>query len=287
MSSNSVRVRASSSLFLALLALPFVASPACAQGLNGFLAAPGHATIAISHTFESYDEYWEASTIVSDPSLGKVETGSVSFWIDMGLYENLSLVAAMAYVDAASDGPAPLSAQGLQDHMLMLRYRFLSFTGAGFRHGVVAGAGYRGPLAAYNPNLIIAIGDATNDGLFRLIYQIEADYLDGMYLAAELGYDLRNEDAPDGTSIFGELGATVGRASASVAMVRTWADGGFDLSDPVFSFQGLGGEMFRVGGKLYYRVAPTFGIALSGFTTLDGRNIGDATGTSTSFVVQL
>jgi hypothetical protein len=133
----------------------------------------------------------------------------------------------------------------------------------------------------------VAIGDATHDALFRVIYQIEAGWLDGTYLSGELGYDLRDEDAPDGTSLYGELGVTYRKASAAIAAVRTWADGGFDLDQPGFTFQGLGGEMFRVGGKLYYRISPTLGIVGSGFTTLDGRNVGEATGTSVGLVVQL
>jgi hypothetical protein len=163
----------------------------------------------------------------------------------------------------------------------------LSTTGAGFRHALLAGAGYRAPLAPYEPNRVVALGDATHDGLFRLIYQIEGDALDGTYFAAELGYDLRDQDAPDGTSLFGELGVTFGKATGSVAALRTWADGGDDIGDPGFTFQGLGGEMFRVGGKVYYRLSSSLGFAVSAFTIPDGRNVGQATGTSTSFVVQL
>jgi hypothetical protein len=268
------------------LALLFASGPAEAQ-LNGFLPAAGRATVAISHTFESYENYWMGSTKVTDPSLGHIKTGSVALWIAMGLCERVALVANMAYVDAASDGLAPLAAQGLQDGTLLLRYRFLSLGQERLRHAFVAGAGYRAPLALYEPNRIVAIGDQTNDALFRLTYQIETDLLDGAYLATELGYDLRNEDAPDGTSLSGEIGVTMGRISPSVVVCRTWADGGFDLGEPGFSFQGVGGESLRISGKAYARISPAFGFALSGFVTPDGRNVGEASGVSTAFVMEI
>ncbi len=213
-----------------------------AQGLNGFLPSPGHATVALSHTFESYDEYWEGGVLISDPTLGKVETGTMSLWIDIGLLENLALAANLAYVGSASDGPTPQREEGLQDRTFHLRYRFLSLEGDSFNHRFLASAGYRAPLAPYDPNRFVSIGDNTNDALFRLIYQLEMPNLLGAYLSTEFGYDIRNELAPDGMSFYGELGATYGKTTAGIGVLRTLADGGDDLGQPTFSFPGLGGR---------------------------------------------
>ncbi len=263
------------------------AAPARAQGLNGFLAESGSVTFALSHTMESYDEYWVGTVSTADPTLGTVETGTVSLWFDAGLCRNVALTGNLAYADMASDGPAPLTAQGLQDRMFLLRWRFASPVTGRLTHRFVAGAGLRAPASPYEPNRIVAIGDATFDQLLRLVYQIEADALDGAYLAAELGYDVRGDDAPDGTSIHGELGATLSRVTAAVQVTRTFADGGFDIGEPGFTFPGLRGEWLRLGAKLYGRVSSGFGLAVSGFVTPDGRNVGEASGMSTSIVVQL
>lgn len=279
-------VRRLSAGALPFLSLLLATESGFAQGLNGFMPDPHHVTIALSHTLESYDEFWMGTREVSDPTLGEIETGSVSLFVDVGVCRNVAVTANLAYVDAASDAPAPLAASGLQDRTFLLRYRFLQM-GSSLRHAFVAGAGVRAPMAHYEPNRAVALGDETTDALFRLVYQIEGDFLDGTYLAAEFGYDLREDDTPDGMSIFGELGATIGRVSPSVSILRTLADDGFDIGDPGFTFPGLEGEMLRVGAKLYYRVSPTFGLAVSGFATPDGRNVGKAIGTSTSLVVQL
>jgi hypothetical protein len=251
------------------------------------MPAAHHATIALSHTWESYDEYWMGDVKVSDPTLGRVETGSFNLWMDVGLLQDLALTANLAYVDAASNGPAPLSAQGLQDRTFMLRYRLLSLASSSVRHAGVAAIGYRAPAAPYDPDRIVALGDGTRDVLFRLVYQVQANVLGGAYFATEFGYDLREEESPDGTSLFGELGVTYRSASVSLAGVRTWADGGFDLGEPGFTYPGLGGELLRFGAKLYYRVSPQIGIAFSGFVTPDGRNVGQASGTSTALVLQI
>jgi hypothetical protein len=268
-----------------LLVVP--GAPARAQGLNGFLPGAGHATIALSHTLESYDAYWMGGRLVADPALGRVETGSVSLWFDLGLAENVSLVGNLAYVDVASDAAPIRTANGLQDRAFLLRYRFASLENAGWRHSFVAGAGVRAPASPYVADATVALGDGTHDGVFRLVYQVQADFVAGAYLATELGYDLREQDAPDGASLHGELGAGAGRVSIAGTVTRTWADGGSDIGDPGFKSPGLGGEMLRVGGKLFARVSSTFGFAVSGFTTLDGRNTGEAVGTSASLVVQL
>ena len=258
-----------------------------AQNMNGFFPGKNNATIAMSHTFESYDEYWVGSVKISDPSLGEIETGSVSLYADVGLLEDLAIMANFAYVDVASNGTAPLSDSGLQDRTFLLRYRFLHLEGSGLEHVFVAGVGLRAPMAPYEPNRVVALGDETHDALFRFVYQLQMGLLDGGYVSGEFGYDLREDDTPDQTSIYGEAGVTIGRFSPSLAIYRNWADGGFDIGDPGFTFPGLGAETFRIGGKLYYRVSSEFGVAVSGFATPDGRNVGQATGVSTSLVVQI
>lgn len=282
-------VREFTALFLLSLPTLIVPGPSLAQGLNGFMPGAGRATIALSHTFESYENYWVGSRKIADPSLGQIETGDVSLWVDVGLCDDVALTANLAYVDVASDGPAPLAANGLQDRTFLLRYRFLSIdpAGAWLHHAFVAAAGYRAPAAAYEPNRIVALGDGTRDALFRIVYQIQADVAGAPYLATEFGYDLRGEESPDNMELFGELGATYRRASLSVHASRSWADGGLDIGDPGFTFPGLKAETLRVGAKIYYRVTPALGIAVSGFVTPDGRNVGEATGTSTALVFKI
>jgi hypothetical protein len=281
-------VRKKIGVWLAIAGCVVAARPhtAAAQG-NAFLPRAGGATIAVSQTFEYYDEFWRGDEVVSNPGLGRVETGSATVWMQAGLTDDLALAANFAYVDVRSDGTDGLADQGLQDRAFLLRWRFLDTMPGGWHHSLVAGAGLRMPASGYDPNSPVALGDGTTDGLFRLVYQAQYDAFWGTYLAVEAGYDARESAAPDGASLRGELGATFYRLSLAGILHATWADGGSDIGDPGFTFPGLNEEWVRLAGNAYYRVSPTFGLALSGFTVLDGRNTGRSRGVSTSLVVNL
>jgi hypothetical protein len=258
-----------------------------AQGLNGFLPEPGAVTLAVSHTLESYDEYWVGTASVTDSLLGKVRTGSVGLWVDLGLASDLALTVQLAYVDVASDGILGQTAAGLQDRGLMLRWRFLDREAGGGRHALVAAAGIRQAAAGYEPNRMVALGDGSHDGLFRLVYQVQADRLAGAWLATELGFDVREGDVPDGMSLNAELGAGVGRAALSLSATRVWADGGPDLGDAGFTYPIVDEEWLRVGAKVYVDVSERVGVAASGFVTPRGENTGKSTGTSTALVLRI
>jgi len=271
----------------ALLGAVLAAGPATAQGLNGFLPPEGTATVAVSHTMESYDEYWVGTETVVDSLLGKVETGTASLWVDVGLTPNVALTGQIAYVDANSDGLLAESAAGLQDRSLLLRWRFLGAETAGYRHTLVAAAGIREAASGYDGNRKVALGDHSRDGLFRLVYQIQADRLAGAWFSSELGYDLREGHVPEGLCLSGELGAIAGRAALSVWGTRVWADGGPNLGDMGFTFPTVDEELVRVGGKVYVGISERVGVAVSGFATPKGENTGKATGTSTSLVLRI
>jgi hypothetical protein len=267
-------------LVLALIALTLPASSG-ALDLNGFQPARGQGTLALSLTLEGYDEFWVGETKVSDPGVGEVETSSITAWFMWGFTDDLALVVNVPYVDTDSDGLGNFSDSGLQDLTALLRYRFLNVAGGGSRHGLTGAVGLRTPISDYEANLPVDLGDGTDDGLLRLVYQFERD---SFYFSQQVGYDRRGGDAPDGIPLYTELGVTAGRATFSAFYARLIADGGTDIGDPGFTFPSNQDEYSRAGGKVYLRFSERFGAALSYFTTLDGRNSGDADGLSLSGV---
>jgi hypothetical protein len=250
-----------------------------AVDLNGFQPARGQGTLAVSWTQEGYDEFWVGEQKVSDPGVGEVETSSLTAWLQWGFTDDLAVVVNVPYVDADSDGLGNFSDSGLQDLTALLRYRFVNAESAGSRHGLTGAAGIRTPLSNYEANLPVDLGDGTDDGLLRLVYQFERDTF---YFSQQVGYDLRGGDAPDGIPLYTELGVTAGRATYSAFYARLIADGGTDIGDPGFTFPSNQDEYSRAGAKVYVRFTERFGGALSYFTTLDGRNSGDADGLSLS-----
>lgn len=270
-----------------LVTLAASAGTAQAQG-NAFLPGGGSGVVAVSHTLESYDEFWRGDEKVHNPGVGRVETGTVSLWMQAGLTDDLAVVANLAYVDVRTDGTMGFQDQGLGDRMFLLRYRFVDVTtGGGWRHSLVAGAGARLLASGYDPNGPVALGDATQDGLGRLVYQAQLDRFWGTYLAIEGGIDFRDSEAPDNMSVRGELGATIHRLSLAGALEGVWADGGSDIGDDGFRFPGLDEDLIKLGGNAFYRISPEFGMSVAAFTVLDGRNTGVSNGLSTSLVITL
>ena len=271
---------------LAAVAVSLAPESAHAQS-NAFLPSRGAVTVALSHTFEYYDEFWVGEMKVADPGVGRVETGSASVWLQAGLLDDLALVANFAYVDVRTNGAGGFQDQGLQDRTFLLRYRFANAASGNWRHTIVGAAGMRIPATGYDPNGPVALGDGTNDALARLVYQVQADRYGGTYLAVEAGVEARGGDAPNGNSLGAELGSTFSRLSLAANVASVWAADGSDIGEEGFTFPGLKEEFVRFGGTAYYRVSPEFGLALSGFTTVDGRNTGRSRGASTSLVVNL
>jgi hypothetical protein len=126
-------------------------------------------------------------------------------------------------------------------------------------------------------NSPVDVGDGSSDVLFRLVYQFENG---PFYFSQQVGYDIRGGDSPDGIPLYTEIGYTFGRVTATGYYLDYMADGGSDIGDPGFTFTGNKDETTRAGGKLYGRVNDRFGVSALVFTTLDGRNSGDASGWS-------
>jgi hypothetical protein len=252
--------------------------PAAALDLNGFLPAAGHGDVALSYTGESYDEFWVGTTKVADPGVGEVETTSLSLWGRYGFTDRLAVVANLPYVDVTSDGLGGFEDSGLQDLSVLGLVRLV----ASGPHSLTGGAGLSTPVQNYRGNHPVSLGDDSTDALFRLVYQFHSG---PFYVSQQVGYDLRGDDVPDGFPLYTEAGYTHGRVTFSGSYKRYVADGGSDIGDPGFTFPGNQEELERLGGKVYARLTPRWGVAAGAFTTLDGRNTGDASGYSLGVVM--
>jgi hypothetical protein len=261
---------------LVFLILAAAAPGAPALDLNGFLRGKGTGDVAVSATFERYDEFWAGETKTSNPGLGTVETRSLSLWLAYGLTDELTLFANLPWVDSEGDGSAGFAESDLQDATLLVAYRFARLGGA-VQSDFVGAVGLRTPASNYEADLPVSVGDGTTDGLIRFVYQLRRG---GFYVSQQLGYDVRGGDAPDGVPLFTEAGYTRGRATYSGFFGKLVARDGTDIGDPGFTFPSNREEYDRIGAKVFVRLGGRLGIALAGWDTLSGRNTGDSRGVS-------
>lgn len=249
-----------------------------ALDINGFMPARGQGDVAFSATAESYDEFWVGETKVSDPGVGEVETTSFSFWGQYGFTDRVALVVNLPYVDVESDGLGGFGDSGVQDLAALVKVRLLANeTGGGVRHSLTGAVGFRTALEDYEANLPVDLGDNTDDGLLRVVYQLEAG---SFFASQQVGFDLRSGDAPDGFPLVTEIGYGFGAVTLSAFYSDYIADGGTDIGDPGFTFPSNKDETTRIGAKVYGRIGERFGLSAGAFSTLDGRNSGDVEGFS-------
>ena len=255
------------------------AAPGRAADINGFLPARGHVDTALSYTSENYDKFWVGKTKVFDPGVGKVDIKSTSLWLQWGLTDDLALVADLPYVDDSSNGLGHFKDSGLQDLSALLKYRFFS-SGP---NRLVGGLGVRVPATSYEGNLPVTRGHHTTDVLFRLVYQYQVEQF---YFSQQVGYDLRNKDAPNSFPLYTELGFTAGPVTYTGFYSRLVTNSGTDIGDPGFTFPSNRQEYSRLGAKVYGRVTDRFGLSAAYYQTLDGRNVGDSSGFSGGVVLR-
>jgi hypothetical protein len=249
--------------------------PCSAADLNGFLRQKGKGDIAFSFTDEGYSSFWMGTTRVDVPNGGDVQTRSTSLWFAYGLTDDLTLTGDLPYVKTKSDG-FDMEQTSLQDLTLLGEYRFAAL-GSGVRSSFVGAGGFRTHASDYNPNRPVDVGDGTSDILFRFVYHLEVERF---YFSQQIGYDLRNEDAPDGFPLHTEAGYTLGPVTFNAFFSVLKTRGGTDIGDPGFTFPSNKEEWRRLGGKVYGRITDRFGVSAGYYETLGGRNTGDSSGFS-------
>lgn len=249
-----------------------------ASDLNGFLRPAGHGDVALSFTHETYDQFWVGEMKVSDPGVGEVKTRSISLWMAYGVTDRLTVFGSLPFVNADSDGAGGFHERDLQDITFLGAYRLLE-VGESVRSRLVGALGFRTIASNYEANSPVDIGDGTADWLARLVYQLEYGRF---YFSQQVGFDRRGGEAPDGFPLYTEAGVTWGPVTYSAMYQRLEAKDGTDIGDPGFTFPSNEEEFERVGVRAYGRINERLGIGGMYFTTLDGRNTGDATGVSGS-----
>jgi hypothetical protein len=238
--------------------------------------------VAVSFTGESYDSFWMGTQKVSDPGLGRVRTNSTAVFIQHGLTDRVTLQANLPYVNVRGDGLAGFAESGLQDISALLKVRLVA-GGSSTRSSLVLGAGMRTIASNYEANKPVDIGDGTADGLLRLVYLLQSGRF---YWSQQAGFDVRGGEAPDGFPLYTELGLSLGSTTVSLLYSGYFAKGGTDIGDPGFTFPSNKDEFQRVGAKAFLRFSPNWGGVAHVFTTLAGRNAGDATGFGAGIVVK-
>ncbi len=279
-----------SSLLLLLLATPW----ASAQDIvDGFTRGAGNTDIAIGYQTESYNKFYVGDQEMDlPPPLGKITVTSLNFYLAHGITNDIDLVASLPRVSAsaAGDGTGPPDQSGIQDGTLMLKWRpWQAAITQSITFDMSTAIGVRGPLSDYVSNAPVAIGHRSTDVELRAIGLLR--FSSGPFASLSLGYSRRDGIVPDAALVSGSIGYAADKIYVEGWIFNQNSQSGTDIGDtvgfPTLGFPSNRINFLRVGLKGAYSFTDWLAVSIGGAITLNGRNVGKATGIGGGVVVRM
>ncbi|MCB0714117.1 MAG: hypothetical protein KDD67_17465 [Ignavibacteriae bacterium] len=278
-----------SSLLVIFFSIAISITEGYAQDIvDGFTRGSGNTDIALSLMSESYNQFWVGQEEMDlPPPLGTISTTSMNLFIAHGITNEVDIVASLPYISSSADGDGsgPPDQSDYQDGTLMVKWRPWHQTiGESASFDLTTAVGIHGPLTDYVVNAPVAIGHGSTNVELRAIglFRLES----GPFASVSLGYSRRDGIVPDAAISGFRLGYTTDKIYAEGWLFNQNSQGGTTIGEGI-PFQSNGVDYMRAGVKGAYSITDWLGISVGGWTTLDGKNVGKATGFGGGIIVQM
>ncbi|MCC8407543.1 hypothetical protein LJ707_01280 [Mucilaginibacter sp. UR6-1] len=254
--------------------------------------------IAAGYSYSSWDRYWEGSLKRDNANIGTFSASSIMAMLNYGIRDDLNIMVSLPYVSTKTSAGTLSGLNGLQDLSFYVKYRPVRKTfGSSQKLSVFAVAGYSAPSHNYNVDLMpVSIGMGSNVTTGRLIVDYQ---LSKFFATASGSYLYRSNVEIDRTAYYttrqinsnqvqmpnaGVYQFRTGYrtpyiiAEAYVDHMRTY--GGFDIrrNDMPFVSNTMNSTNVGFEGKYYLPQLRALGLHAAAWRTLEGRNVGQATG---------
>lgn len=277
--------------YAAAAALFFLVAAVAGRGqdiVDGFTRGAGNTDVAITFLNESYDQFWVGDQEMDlPPPLGSISVNSLNIFAAHGITDNLDVVASLPWISASADGDGsgPPDRSGLQDGTIMLHWRPIHANlGGGTSLDFSTGLGVSGPLSDYVTNAPVAIGHGSTNVELRAIGMLRME--SGPFVSLNLGYSRRDGEIPDATLTSVSAGYAGSDIFGKVWLAAQNSQGGSTIGDGV-PFPSNRVNYTRIGITGAYSLTDWLGLSVGGWTTLDGRNIGKATGVGGGLIFRI
>jgi hypothetical protein len=261
------------------------------MGKKRFCAGP-------MYSYSSWKNYWEGSLKRNNINLGTVSTQAISVMGNYGISSRLNALFSVPYVKTRASGGTLHGMQGIQDLSLFLKWMPVEKQLLGGVFSVYTIAGASVPLTNYVADYLpLSIGLHSRTASARLM----ADYQQGsFFVTASATYTFRDNitidrDAyyttgavlsnevkmPNGTNLNFRGGLRNDRVIAEAVVNIAGTRGGFDITRNNMPFPANKMNAATVGANFKYVVlpgTPELSLVAGGFSTVSGRNMGQATG---------
>lgn len=253
--------------------------------------------IAAVYNYNSWTDYWEGTFKRDNLNIGRLSTTSGMVMLNYGISKNLNIMAGVPYVSTRAGNGTLAGLKGFQDVNFFVKYRAIKTEFRKQRISVFAVGGFSTPSSNYNIDFLpMSIGLGSDVTTGRLI----ADYQSGKIFATVSGsYMYRSNVKIDRPAYYttrqinshevempnsGNYQIRTGyrnkglSAEAFVNYMKTF--GGFDIrkNDMPFVSNEMTSTNVGLEGKYYFNKIPELGFQGGAWYTLQGRNVGQATG---------
>lgn len=247
--------------------------------------------------YMSWEEYWEGTFKRDNQNIGKVSTSMFAFMGAYGITSKLNFLFGAPYIKTKASAGTLDGQEGIQDLSLWLKWKAYSQKMGYGRLSLYAIGGYSFPLTNYEPDFLpMSIGlhsknlslramadyqrgswFGTISGTYIIRSNIEIDR--DAYYTTEMHYT--NEvEMPNATS-FNVRAGYRDKGLIAEAILDNWTtQGGFDITKNNMPFPSNRMNATRVGFNFKYDMPfhPNLSLTGGAFTTIAGRNMGQATG---------
>jgi len=242
------------------------------SAIDGYMKGKRNLDLAVTYSNESYEDYYfgDEKRAISNT------IQSVSLFLDYGISDSLDLVVSIPYLWTDSLN------SNFQDAIVALKFRKERKNFSNGALSIIASAGLSFPISDYPRDTEKPIGEGAVSFTARLLAQYE--FYSGFFLHLQSGYNFKvTPDSQNAIPILAKIGYATSKIYADA-----WMDyfHTFSAGTDTRIAGGAGMVFLKVGGTVYYPVAPRIGVFAGVARTLSGQNVGRATRVNLGGVVK-
>ena len=285
-------------IIVSLCTLIIISSTAFSQTeIDGLMMEKNALCIGPMFGYSSWKNYWEGTLKRENLNLGTVSTQMYSVMGNYGITNKLNVLFGLPYIKTKASAGQLNGQEGVQDLSLWIKWKPFNKKVASGRLSLIAIGGYSLPVSDYTADFLpMSIGLESKNLSLRGM----ADYQRGSWFGTISGAYIRRSNIeldrnsyyttemhytdevkmPDAASFNVRLGWR-DKGLVAEAVFDHWNTlGGFDITRNNMPFPSNNMDMSRVAFNFKYDMPFYPQLSLTGnvFTTVAGRNVGQATG---------
>ncbi len=251
--------------------------------VDAWTTGKGNLNVALSGSYEKYDEFWVKDVPVATSNPFIVQ--SASAYGSLGINKYVDFILNVPYVRLSTGASALSNFQDAAAHISVECWS--KFFSNGSRFSVTGAVGLQIPLSNYDGTTIISIGQHATQGQIHALLHYKMN--SGLFFTATGGYHDKSNPSPNAMIGQFNMGLAKSKYFVQALLVYQNSIGGKDLPcDPAYppcdNFQLVGSDFYKLSGNIYVPVWKKLGVSGGGSYILDGRNVGHAWGVFGSVV---